>query len=221
MSDDVVHAVRTRFDGRAPTYDSSAMHRDLAVAVAAFVDLTDVTTVLDVATGTGLVLDALRTPEAPDAGASARTQERTLRRIGVDVSVGMLAVARDRLPDAELVEADARRLPLADGSVDLVTCVTGLHLIPDTALVLDEWVRVLRPGGRVVTATFAEFDPTQHHREVAGTDPAPYPLRHDPFRTPEALSATVAPHGLHLLRHAHWTDGHDRLLLAELARIHP
>ncbi len=45
-----------RFDERAATYDESAMHRGLAQAVADFVRLGAVRDVLDVGTGTGLVL---------------------------------------------------------------------------------------------------------------------------------------------------------------------
>ncbi len=213
MADAVVRAVRARFDGRAPSYDESAMHRGLAVAVAAFVDLARATSVLDVATGTGLVLRALR-----DRAALNGLEAQPRRMVGVDISPGMLAVARTALPDAALIEADARALPLAVASVDLVTCVTGLHLIPGTRLVLDEWARVLRPGGSVVTATFAAFDPGRHHRERVGDPaPAPYPMRHDEFRTPEALQDVMAPSGLRLRRHEHWTDGHDTVLIAELA----
>ncbi|HEY0260289.1 MAG TPA: methyltransferase domain-containing protein [Lacisediminihabitans sp.] len=209
MSDDVVQAVRTRFDGRAPSYDESAMHRELADAVAAFVDLNAVTSALDVATGTGLVLRALRDRCGPAVP----------RMIGVDISPGMLAVARDALPDAELVEADARHLPLPDASVDLVTCVTGLHLIPDTPTVVSEWARVLRPGGTVVTATFATFDASRHHRELAGhTAPAPYPMRHAEFSTPRAVQAAMVVSGFRLRRHETWTDGHDTVLIAELTR---
>ena len=207
MTDDVVQAVRTRFDGRAPSYDESALHRGLADAVAAFVDVAHVTSVLDVATGTGLVLRALRDRCGLDV----------LQMIGVDVSPGMLSVARHALPEAELIEADVRRLPLPDASVDLVTCVTGLHLIPDTPVVLDEWARVLRPGGAVVTATFATFDPSRHHRELASTGtPVPYPMRHAGFCTPQALQDVMAPSGFRLRRHAYWTGDHETLLIAEL-----
>lgn len=207
MTNDVVQAVRTRFDDRAPSYDESALHRGLADAVAAFVDVAHVTSVLDVATGTGLVLRALRDRCGRDAP----------RMIGVDVSPGMLAVARHALPEAELIESDVRRLPLPDASVDLVTCVTGLHLIPDTPAVLDEWVRVLRPGGAVVTATFATSDSSRHHRERAGNAAqVPYPNRHAEFCTPQALQDVMAPSGFSLRRHAYWTGDHETLLIAEL-----
>lgn len=211
MTDDVLQAIRTRFDRRASSYDDSAMHRGLAEAVAAFVDVTRVTSVLDVATGTGLVLRALRDRCGSDAP----------RMIGVDVSPGMLAVARRALPEAELIEADARRLPLQDASVELITCVTGLHLIPDTPAVLDEWARVLRPGGAVVTATFAIFDPSRHHRELASTAAqAPYPVRHAEFGTLQALQEFMAPGGFHLLRHDSWVGEDETLLIAEHTHGH-
>jgi len=208
VTDDVTRAVRDRFDRRAATYDESAMHQGLATAVADFAAVEPGAVVLDVATGTGLVLRALRDRRGVDPA----------RAVGVDVSAGMLAVAREALPGATLVEADARALPLPDASVDLVTCVTGLHLIPGTAEVLAEWARVLRPGGTVVTASFAVFDAERHHQELTapGATP-PYPMQHEPFRTPQALGAVVAPAGLAVLRHREWTDGHDTLLLAELA----
>ncbi|MGO7983972.1 class I SAM-dependent methyltransferase, partial [Rhizobium johnstonii] len=74
--------------------------------------------VLDVATGTGLVLRALR----QDAG---------LTLYGVDISEGMLAVARRELPDGRVLAAEATDLPFTDAQFDLVTCVTALQLIPD------------------------------------------------------------------------------------------
>lgn len=227
MTDDLLAAVRARFDGRAAEYDESAMHRELAAAVAAFADLDGVRDVLDVATGTGLVLRALA------------SRDGALRLTGIDLSGGMLAVARAALPGAELVEADATVLPFGDDAFDLVTCATGVHLFPDADAAIAEWARVLRPGGRVVTATFGEIDPSQHGGRPGaavapdaaragghgaghhgadhhGAEPAPYPTHHERFRTPELLAEAVAPAGLHLTRHAWWTHGDDRILLADL-----
>ena len=204
LSDDT-RAVRDRFDARAASYDETAMHRDLAAEVARFVELADATHVLDIATGTGLVLRALR----------ERGMDAHVELTGVDLSPGMLAVARSHLPDVTLVNADARRLPLDDDSVDLVVCVTGLHLIPEPELVFDEWTRVLRPGGHAVTATYSTFDPTRHHREAPARDPLPYALDHTPFATPAALSRTAGSR-FRLRRHTTWSDGHDVILIADL-----
>ncbi|MCK9795481.1 methyltransferase domain-containing protein [Isoptericola sp. 4D.3] len=197
--DDVAAAVAAAYDARAATYDESAMHRDLAVTVAGFCALDGVRDVLDVATGTGLVLRAL----ASAAG-------RPLRLAGVDLSPDMLTVARREAPDATLLRADAAALPLADGSADLVTCVTALQLMPRPDAVLAEWARVLRPGGRAVTATFTGFGrPARPRRD--------FPVRHDRFATPELLAGLATRAGLRLTRHAAWShhDG-DAFLLAEL-----
>lgn len=70
--------------------------------------------------------------------------------IGVDATPEMLAVAREKLPEAELHEADLRDLPLPDDSVDLVVCGIALSHVPDLAPVLAELVRVLRPNGHLV-----------------------------------------------------------------------
>ncbi|WP_223690939.1 class I SAM-dependent methyltransferase [Leifsonia poae] len=206
MNDDELYrAVRERFDERASDYDDSAMHRGLAVAVADFVDLAGVEAVLDVATGTGLVLRTLE----------SRASAEGLRLTGIDISPGMLAVARLALPSAVLVEAPADRLPLDDDTIDLITCVTGLHLFPHPQAAFAEWVRVLRPGGRVVTATFQESDPRQHGGDQRPAAPA-LPRNHDAFRTPEALDSVARPAGLTLRRHETWTHGQEAILVAEL-----
>lgn len=188
-------AVRRRFDERAVDYDESDVHRRLASAVAAFVDLDGVRSVLDAGTGTGLVLRALRARDA-----------RT-RLTGVDLSPGMLAVARAALPDAELIEGDAAALPVPDASADLVTCVAALHLLPDTAAAIEDWSRVLRPGGRIVTATFAVAPAGAH----APGSP------HDRFRTREQLAAAFSRAGFAVRRIEHWAHGEDSALIAEFA----
>lgn len=70
--------------------------------------------------------------------------------IGVDSSPDMLAVAREKLPRAELHEADLHDLPVNDDSVDLVVCAIALTHVPDLERALVEFVRVLRPGGHLV-----------------------------------------------------------------------
>ena len=96
---------------------------------------------LDLATGTGALL--ARLVQHPD---------RPRRVIGVDASTAMLGRVPALAPGWTLVQADARSLPLDDGSVDLVTCAYLIHLLDsdDRRAVLAEIARVLAPGGRVV-----------------------------------------------------------------------
>ena len=61
---------------------------------------------------------------------------------------GMTALGVDLHPKGpDMVRADAARLPLASGSVDLVVSECVLSLLPDPHQALAEWSRVLRKGG--------------------------------------------------------------------------
>ncbi|MFI5586036.1 class I SAM-dependent methyltransferase [Amycolatopsis sp. NPDC051758] len=95
--------------------------------------------VLEVAVGTGLNL-----PFYP--------AEVTLT--GLDLSSGMLSLARDRARAIDrpvtLREGSAHALPFADASFDTVVCTFGLCAIPDPATAVAEMTRVLRPGGRLI-----------------------------------------------------------------------
>ncbi len=106
-----------------------------------------------------------------DPGCGTGWQAAGLRRaapavtvVGVDLSAGMLGKAR-AAGAGPLVQADATRLPLADGSVDLVVTRGVLHHLPDVVGALADWRRVLRPGGAVVVVS--EPTPTvERHGEV-------------------------------------------------------
>lgn len=64
--------------------------------------------------------------------------------VGVDLSAGMLRLARDRMPAAR---ADATRLPVADASVPAAVAMMVHTDMPAYPAVLREVRRVLRPGG--------------------------------------------------------------------------
>jgi demethylmenaquinone methyltransferase/2-methoxy-6-polyprenyl-1,4-benzoquinol methylase len=68
------------------------------------------------------------------------------RAVGFDFSLGMLAKATT---DAPLVQADVLRLPLADRSIDGVTCGFALRNVVDLDAFFAEIARVVRPGGRI------------------------------------------------------------------------
>ncbi len=99
-------------------------------------------TVLDVATGTGMVAAALR-------------RAYGCRVVGIDRSADMLAVARRRDGVfSELVEGRAESLPFPDASFDHVTFTYLLRYVDDPAATMRELARVLRPGGRIASVEF-------------------------------------------------------------------
>lgn len=99
--------------------------------------------ILDVGTGTGEVLRQL-----------ARCPVR-LRATGIDRSAAMLARVPELPGGWSVSVADATRLPCADGAFDAVTAAYLLQVLPDPDVsgVVGELLRVLRPGGRLVTVT--------------------------------------------------------------------
>src|SRR5436190_4904003 len=105
--------------------------------------------VLDVATGTGLVAQAL-------------VRRYGCRVVGLDQSEAMLAGARRRLDRdpalaqrVELVRGEAEALPFADGEVDHLTFTYLLRYVDDAGRTLAELARVVRPGGRIASLEFA------------------------------------------------------------------
>jgi ubiquinone/menaquinone biosynthesis C-methylase UbiE len=99
---------------------------------------------LEIAVGTGANLAHY----PPDARLSA-----------VDLSPGMLAVARRRAQrldlDVELELGDAQRLRFGDEEFDTVTATLLLSTVPDPQRAVFEMQRVLRRGGRVLVLDFA------------------------------------------------------------------
>jgi SAM-dependent methyltransferase len=103
-------------------------------------------TVLDLGSGAGL-----------DSLLAARRVGPTDRVLGVDLCEEMVAKARNNaerlgLKNVEFVKAGIEKLPLQDGSVDVVISNGVFNLCPDKPRVLAEAFRVLRPGGRLQMA---------------------------------------------------------------------
>jgi SAM-dependent methyltransferase len=71
---------------------------------------------------------------------------------GLDVSPGMVAHARAKVPEAaeRIVVGDLRELPFPDGGFDAVVSSGVLDYVPDRAAAVRELARVLRPGGLAV-----------------------------------------------------------------------
>src|SRR5579863_3276302 len=104
--------------------------------------------VLDIATGSG-----------EPALTAARAVGKSGHVVAVDMSAGMLALARERIDSAglknvELVESDAESLPLGDHSFDAVLCRWGLMFMPDLDGLLRRLHRALKQDGRIAAAVW-------------------------------------------------------------------
>jgi len=114
-----------------------------------------------------LVLPAGRPLAALDAGCgtgflSLELAGRGHRVTGVDFAPAMIAAARRKAAAQGLTvdfeEADAENLPFPPGSFDLAISRHVLWTLPHPEAAIDEWIRVLRPGGRLAIIDGARYD---------------------------------------------------------------
>jgi SAM-dependent methyltransferase len=89
--------------------------------------------ILDVACGSGLALELAMLRGAAGAG--------------IDASERLVAIARDRNPDAEIAVGDMNDLPWAESVFTVATSFRGIW--GTTPAALGEIYRVLAPGGRI------------------------------------------------------------------------
>lgn len=142
--------VHRAFSAIAGRYDllntllSFNMDRGWRRATVAALELSGPETILDVATGTGMLARELQRNLAP-AG----------KVLGVDFCLPMLRRARGLADNIHPLLAAAERLPLADGRLDGATIAFGLRNVPDMEAALREAVRAVRPGGKVVCLEFS------------------------------------------------------------------
>jgi ubiquinone/menaquinone biosynthesis C-methylase UbiE len=160
--DSVKQQVAAHWERRAPHFDEDFGHSIRTPAERVAWDR-----ILDLVLPAGSGLDAL------DAGCGTgflalELAGRGHRVTAVDFAPAMLAEARrkaaQRGASIRFEEADAERLPFATASFDLVISRHLLWTLPHPEAAIDEWIRVLRPGGRLVVVD-GQFD--------AGTPPPP------------------------------------------------
>ncbi len=147
--------VKEMFDNIAPEYDrlnhilSIQIDKIWRRRVVNIVDKFAPHTILDLATGTGdlAIAIARRIPSA--------------KVIGIDLSEGMLAVARRKVSQLQLADrielhcGIAENIDLADNSVDVVTVAFGVRNFGDLRGGLSEMTRVVRSGGHIVILEFS------------------------------------------------------------------
>ncbi len=154
-TDRVKQQVATHWNRRAPSFDDDFGHsirtageraawdRILALVLEARPGLG----ALDVGCGTGFL--------------ALELAARGHLVVGVDFAPAMIDEARRkaaaRCLSVRFEEADVEQLPFAPRSFDLVISRHVLWTLPHPEAAIDEWIRVLRPGGRLAVVD-GQFD---------------------------------------------------------------
>ena len=144
--------VRRAFSRASATYEASAaLQREVESRLLESLDYLEdrvPDTVLDLGSGPG------------HAAAALRKRWPHARIIAMDIAMPMLRQARPRSgwnplqKPIDRINADARALPLADGSVDVLFCNLCLQWVDNLSAAFAGFRRVLRPGGLLLVSTF-------------------------------------------------------------------
>jgi ubiquinone/menaquinone biosynthesis C-methylase UbiE len=118
---------------------------------------------LDLGAGTGFITSGLL--------------DRGLRVVAVDQSPAMLEALRAKFPDADSLDCrrgDAEHVPVDDVSVDYCFANMCLHHVERPPRAINEMVRILKPGGKVVVTDLDSHDHdflrTEHRDRWMGFD---------------------------------------------------
>src|SRR5579863_4310921 len=137
FDEDFGHSIRT-------PEERAAWDRVFALAAGNREDLD----VLDVGCGTGIL--------------SLEFAGRGHRVTGIDFAPAMLALARQKAAQARLgirfAEGDGEATPFPPLAFDLVVTRHVLWTLPHPEAAIDEWIRVLRPGGRLAVVDGAQYN---------------------------------------------------------------
>lgn len=170
--------------------------------------------VLDIGCGSGYALRM-----AAELGA---------RVTGLDITPQLLEIARQRAPDATLVEAGMDQLPFADRSFDVAVGFNAFQFADDPRTAVGEAARVIRAGGLVAATTFAEPERNESTALHLALEPlrasTPAPGSHLPYALsePGGLETLLSSAGLKptisgevaLIWGHHDADGAVRAVLA-------
>jgi len=118
-----------------------------------FYDKENIERIVDVACGTGDMIEFWQK--------IAHSNGIKLENIiGVDPSVGMMDVAKKKLPEVEFIEAGAAQMPLDASYADIISISYGIRNVVQRQEAFDEFARVLKKGGLVVISEFTKNEKT-------------------------------------------------------------
>jgi malonyl-CoA O-methyltransferase len=171
--------IRRAFSRSAPGYErAAALQREIEARLLESLDYLD-----EPALGRsppGIVVDLGCGPG--HASAAMRKRWPRAQVLALDLALPMLREAKKRAGrwtlgfsrNPALVCADARALPLADGSVDVLFSNLCLQWIDDLPAVFAGFRRVLRPGGLLLVSTFGPETLIELREAFAAADAAPH-----------------------------------------------
>ena len=155
--------VNKMFSAIAPSYDlNNRLHslwmdqhwRNVAVKMA---EVKPTDTIIDVACGTGdLTLKFARRIPANATG----------KVVGLDFTYEMLPIAKkkahhqienrkSKIENLTFLQGNALALPLPDKSADILSIAFGIRNVANWQAAIDEFARVLKPGGRLIILEFS------------------------------------------------------------------
>ena len=143
--------------------------------------------ILEVGVGTGLAL-----PMYP----------RHCRIVGIDFSEGMLAKAKEKaeahsLDHVQLHRMDAGAMEFQDDSFDTVVAAYVVTAVPDYRKVVNEMIRVCRPGGRIIMLNHF----SNANKVIAAAEKVLSPItKHLGWRTDLSLNTVLEGTSLHVAR---------------------
>lgn len=145
------------FDDIAPTYDTANRVMSMGVDKSwrrKACDLSfeyyakdSIDKIVDVACGTGDMMDFWNTR-------AKKSSIKISEIIGVDPSIGMVDVAKQKYPKFNYHISKATEIPLEDSSCDILSITYGIRNVVERKEALDEFNRVLKKDGLVVILEF-------------------------------------------------------------------
>lgn len=215
---DEKQAITSVFDLVAQKYDNPSLRFFPACAdkLINYAKITPKQKVLDIATGTGVV-----------AMAAAQCLQGTERVQAIDLSKKMIHQAQEKakhtgIDTIDFHVMDAENLNFQSNSFDVITCSYGLFFMPNMSAALKSWLRVLKPGGKLIFSSFApsafqplteifiknlaEYDvvpPTPRWLQLAEEELCKQILLDNGF---EQAQVTQDQLGYHLLKFSNWWE---------------